>query len=104
MKYRRPPSHGHQTRTTNIRGHVSIHERPEEADGKRFGDWEMDLIVDAWQNAILTLAERSTNFLLITRLTKDKKASEVASQAYRLMMPYKGEMMHTISGLQEGSG
>ena len=33
MKYRRRPSHSHQTRATNIRGRVSIHERPKEADG-----------------------------------------------------------------------
>ena len=97
MKYRRHASHSRQTRATNIRGRVSIHERPKKADGTRFGDWEMDLIVDGRQNAILTLTERSTNFLLMTRLRKGKKAMEVARQAYRLMMPYRGEQMHTIT-------
>ena len=28
---------------------VSIHERPKEADGKRFGDWEMDLVIGSEQ-------------------------------------------------------
>ena len=97
MKYRRHPSHSQQTKATNIRGHVSIHERPEEADGTRFGDRVMDLIVDARQNTILTLTERSTHFLLMTRLEKGKKASQMARQAYRLLMPYKGEMMHAIT-------
>ena len=35
------------TKATNIPNRTSIHDRPSEADGKRFGDFEMDLIVDA---------------------------------------------------------
>ncbi len=45
MKYNR---HGRPDRTTkvkNIPDRVSIHQRPAEADGSRFGDWEMDTIV-----------------------------------------------------------
>ena len=45
MKYNR---HGRPKRTTkvkNIPRRVSIHQRPAEANGKRFGDWEMDTIV-----------------------------------------------------------
>ena len=38
-----------------------------EADGKRFGDWEMDTIVDSYGHAILTMTERSTNFLLMEK-------------------------------------
>ena len=57
-----------ETKATNIRNRVSIHERPAEADGKRFGDWEMDLIVDKDNHAILTMIERSTNFLLMSKL------------------------------------
>ena len=48
-----------QTKATNIPNRTSIHERPAEANGKRFGDWEMDLIVDSRQRVILTLVERS---------------------------------------------
>lgn len=45
MKYNR---HGRPDRTTKVRnipGRVSIHQRPAEADGTRFGDREMDTIV-----------------------------------------------------------
>lgn len=41
MKYNR---HGRPDRTTKVRnipGRVSIHDRPSEADGTRFGDWEI---------------------------------------------------------------
>lgn len=31
---------------------------------KQFSDWEMDIIVDTYGHAILTLMEESTNFIL----------------------------------------
>ena len=43
MKYRHRPRGGH------IKDRLSIHERSKEADGKRFGDFEMDLIVERTQ-------------------------------------------------------
>lgn len=55
MKYRHKARHTHETKVKNIPNRVSIHERPAEADGKRFGDWEMDTIVDSKGHAILTL-------------------------------------------------
>ena len=91
MKYRRKASRRHETKATNIRNRVSIHQRPAEADGKRFGDWEMDLIVDKDSNAILTLTERSTNFLLMEKLKQGKKAGPVAKAVWRLLLPYKGQ-------------
>ena len=97
MKYRRRASHKHVTKATNIRNRVSIHERPKEADGKRFGDWEMDLIVDKDQNGILTMIERSTVFLLMAKLKQGKLAMPVAKTAWRLLLPYKGGQMHTIT-------
>lgn len=39
MKYDKRPSRKHETKATNIKNRVSIHERPPEADGTRFGDW-----------------------------------------------------------------
>ena len=42
MKYRHRPKGGHLP----IKDRVSIHERSKDVDGKRFGDFEMDLIVD----------------------------------------------------------
>ena len=40
-------------------GRKSITKRPLEADGKRFGDWEMDLIIEPRRSATLTIIERS---------------------------------------------
>ena len=37
LKYRRRPKHNHFP----IADRISIHQRPEQADGKRFGDYEM---------------------------------------------------------------
>ena len=45
MKYRHHPRGGH----IPIKDRLSIHERSKEADGKRFGDFEMDLIVERTQ-------------------------------------------------------
>ena len=97
MKYRRRAVRRHETRATNIRNRVSIHERPAQADGKRFGDWEMDLIVDKDSNAILTLMERSTNFLLMEKLKYGKKAKPLAKVVWRLLLPYKGDSLKSIT-------
>ncbi|MCH5311670.1 MAG: IS30 family transposase, partial [Prevotella sp.] len=70
---------------------VSIHQRPAEADGKRFGDFEMDTIVgNNNQGAILTVVERSTNMLFMKKLRFGKQAEELAKEAIRLLEPYKG--------------
>ena len=45
MKYNH---HGRPNRTTKVRNIskcINIHEGPAEADGIRFGDWEMDTLV-----------------------------------------------------------
>ncbi|HJA85469.1 MAG TPA: IS30 family transposase [Candidatus Bacteroides avicola] len=97
MKYKRKAYHRHETKATNIRNRISIHQRPVEAYGSRFGDWEMDLIVDKDSNAILTLTERSTNFLLMEKLKQGKKAGPVAKAVWRLLLPYKGEALKSIT-------
>lgn len=97
MKYKRTTTHHHITKATNIKNRVSIHERPAEADGTRFGDWEMDLIVDKAGHAILTLIERSTNFLLMEKLKYGKKAKPLAKVVWRLLLPYKGEALKSIT-------
>jgi len=73
----------------NIPNRTSIHDRPAEADGKRFGDWEMDLIVDSRQNAIVTLTERSTNFILMERLPQGKKAAPLAKVVTRMLFAWR---------------
>jgi IS30 family transposase len=76
---------------------VSIHQRPSAADGKRFGDFEMDTIVgNNNQGAILTIVERSTNMLFMKKLKHGKDADELAQTAIILLAPYKG-LVKTIT-------
>ena len=97
MKYDKKTSKKHETKATNIKNRVSIHERPPEADGTRFGDWEMDLIVDKDQNAILTLVERSSDRFLMEKLKHGRQARPLAKVVWRLLLPYKGEGLKTIT-------
>ncbi len=101
MKYNR---HGRPDRTTkvkNIPGRVSIHQRPVEADGSRFGDWEMDTIVGKdGKGAIVTLTERSTNMLLMERLPQGKRPGPLARAVIRLLFPYR----HTIRTITTDNG
>lgn len=97
MKYARKSSRRHVTKATNIKNRVSIHERPKEADGTRFGDWEMDLIVDKDQNAILVLTERSSDRFLMEKLRHGRQAKATAQAAWRMLLPYKGEGLKTIT-------
>ena len=85
MKYRHRPKGRHLP----IKDRVSIHERSKEVDGKRFGDFEMDLIVDPDQHAILTLVEKSTNMLLMRKLPFGKQAKPLAKAVRKLLLPYK---------------
>ena len=86
MKYRHRPKGRHLP----IKDRVSIHERSKEVDGKRFGDFEMDLIVDPAQHAILTLVEKSTNMLLMQKLPFGKQSKPLAKVVRKLLLPYKG--------------
>lgn len=86
-----------------IPNRVSIHDRPKEADGKRFGDGEMDLIVGKdGHGAILSLTERSTNFLIIELLPHGKEAAGVADTAARMLLPYRKHVLSitTDNGLE----
>ncbi len=90
MKYRRHQEKQYRTAgKTLIPDRVSIHDRPQEADGKRFGDWEMDLVIGKEQKSqVLTLFERSQSFFLQTRLPS-KKPSDVSQAVIRLLLPYR---------------
>lgn len=98
MKHRRHISSPRPTKATNIPNRTSISERPVEADGKRFGDWEMDLIIGKnGKGAILTLTERSSNLLLMERLKDGKKSSSLPTVVNRLLFPYRGKGVKTIT-------
>ena len=88
MKYRHRPKGGHLP----IKDRVSIHERSKEVDGKRFGDFEMDLIVDPAQHAILTIVEKSTNMLLMQKLPFGKLSKPLAKVVRKLLLPYKNSL------------
>ena len=96
LKYIRRVRATRPTKATNIANRTSIHDRPKEADGIRFGDWEMDTIVDSYGHAIVTLTERSTNFILMERLKCGRKAVPTAKVVARLLFPYR-EFVHTIT-------
>ena len=86
---RRPAAERRTTKATNIANRTSIHDRPAEANGKRFGDFEMDLIVDAYGHAILVLVERMTNFVMMEKLPHGKKASPLARTVVRMLYGYR---------------
>lgn len=96
LKYRKRIRMLRPTKATNIANRTSIHDRPEMADGTRFGDWEMDTIVDSFGHAIVTLTERSTNFILMEKLKCGRKAAPTANAVVRLLFPYR-EFVHTIT-------
>ena len=86
MKYNRHVRPNRTTKVKNIPDRVSIHQRPAEADGTRFGDWEMDTIVGKdGKGAILTLTERSTNMILMERLPEGKHPEPLAKVVVRLL-------------------
>ena len=97
MKYRRHKGHKRKTSgRTLIPNRISIHQRPAEADGTRFGDWEMDLVIGKSQkSAVLTMIERKTNMFLQTKLTS-KKPDVVAMAAWRLLLPYYNRQRHRV--------
>lgn len=77
------------TRATNIANRTSIHDRPSESNGKRFGDFEMDLVVDGFGHAILVLVERLTNFVMMEKLPEGKKAEPIARTVVRMLYGYR---------------
>lgn len=94
MKYRHHQAKIYRTAGKSmIPDRVSIHERPPEANGKRFGDWEMDLVMGAEQkSAILTIIERSTNLFMQKKL-KSKRPEDVARAVKDLLIPYKKNIL-----------
>jgi len=81
-----------------IKDKVSIDERPECINTKqRVGDWEIDTIVGKDnKGAIVTIAERTTAFVLIAKLN-GKNAQELAEAVVKLMMPFKDLVLSITS-------
>lgn len=90
MKYRWHRHKSSSCKSRSIPNRTSIHERPAEADGKRFGDWEMDLILGKNEkSAILTLVERSANLLHEKAGTRQKGASS-GGNGLQTSLPIQG--------------
>lgn len=86
LKHRKRPV----GRCPQIPNRTSIHLRDQKADGKRFGDWEMDTIIGKdGKGAIVTLTERSSNFMMMEKLTNGKEAHALAKVVVRLLLPYR---------------
>ncbi len=90
LKHRKRPVGQHFP----IKDRVSIDERPVSANGKRFGDWEMDLIVGGNnKGAMVTLVERSTGHTMIRKLPKGKDAKGVCEAVVAMLLPYKKHVL-----------
>jgi len=74
---------------------------PQRGKWKTVWDFEMDLIVDCYNHAILTVVERSTNMLFMTKLPHGKKSGPLAREVRRLL-PYR-KHIKTIT-TDNGSG
>jgi IS30 family transposase len=87
LKHRhRPVGEAH----IKIPNRTSIRERPKEADGRRFGDLEMDTIVGKNnKGAIVTIIDRSTDWLVMRKLPHGKNATEAAKMIVHLLEPYR---------------
>jgi IS30 family transposase len=90
---KRKKRYGSYDRRGQIKGRVSIDERPAIVDAKnRLGDWEIDTIIGKnHKGALLSIVERKSKFTLIRKLPK-KQADLVAEAAIDLLQPYKGKV------------
>ena len=89
---RKPPHERKPTKAPAIPGRTSIHERPAQADGTRFGDFEMDLIVDNYAHAILVLIDRLTGFVFLEKLQHGKKSKPLAKTVVRILYAFRKDI------------
>ncbi len=89
--------YGGPPRKDRIPGRVWIDERPKLVNRrKRYGDWELDLVVGAGQRGALVRAiERKSRFSLMAQVA-NKRASVVSETLIRLLAPFKNRV-HTLT-------
>ena len=91
LKKRKRPPVGKQI---PIKDRIGIEKRPPEADGTRFGDWEMDTIAGKdGKGALLTLYERKTGYGIISNLPNGKQAEGVLEAAWKELIPFKDKVL-----------
>jgi IS30 family transposase len=57
----------------------NIWQRPAQADGSRFGDFEIDTIMGREQSEVMVrITERRTNFIMAVKLPKSRDSGELA--------------------------
>ena len=79
--------------TGSIPDRLDIAQRPKEADGSRFGDFEMDTMIGVTPcEAILTITERKTNFIMIKKLPMGRNSKQVSKQVYSILLPFKDKL------------
>jgi IS30 family transposase len=91
LKHRKRPVGG---KHTIIKDRVSIDERPQIINNKeRFGDWEIDTVIGKdGKGAIVTIVERTTAFLMMSKLSKGKNAAGLADKVNSMLLPYKHQI------------
>ena len=89
--------YGSNDRRGQIKGRVSIEERPEVVDERsRVGDWEADTVIGRPGGAVLvTLAERKTRCSILV-LAPDKSAKAVKDAIIGALQPHAAHV-HTIT-------
>ncbi len=76
-----------------VRNRTMIDERPADWDGSTPGDFEMDTIIGKdGKDAIVTLVERHTNFVLARKLPEGKNAKALAQVVINMLLPYIGKI------------
>ena len=96
---KRRKRYGAYERRGNLPNRVWIDERPAEANQRaRIGDWEADTIIGRRHHqAILTLVDRKSRFVLMGKLTT-RSAEEVERQMVHLLSPWKSHTLTSDNG------
>ncbi len=94
---RRKKRYGSNDRRGQIKGRVSIDERPTVVDKRsRIGDWEVDTVIGKQGGSVLvTVAERKTRFSVIA-LASNKTAEAVKEALVQSLQPHT-ESVHTLT-------
>jgi IS30 family transposase len=89
--------YGSYSRRGQLRGRVSIDERPEVVERRsRYGDWEVDTIIGkGHKQAIVSLTERRARLTLLAKV-QTREAKTVGQAAVQLLTPV-ADRVHTIT-------